>query len=48
MIARLQTPFVQVSPPGIGIVPPARNFADSPETAVTVGSAKVRATPCCS
>ncbi len=39
---------VQVSLFGIGIVPPARNFADSPETAVTVGSASVRATPCCS
>ena len=30
----------------IGIVPPARNFAVSPETAVTVGSASVWATPC--
>ena len=30
---------------GMGIVPPARNFAVSPETAVTVGSASVWATP---
>src|SRR3984957_21275463 len=30
----------------IGIVPPARNFAVSPDTAVTVGSASVWATPC--
>src|SRR5579864_7776392 len=30
----------------MGIVPPARNFAVSPETAVTVGSASVWATPC--
>ena len=48
MMPSLQAPPGQVSPFGIGIVPPARNFADSPETAVTVGSARVRATPCCS
>src|ERR1700733_8370741 len=30
----------------MGIVPPARNLAVSPETAVTVGSASVWATPC--
>src|ERR1700722_5451112 len=30
----------------MGTVPPARNFAVSPETAVTVGSASVWATPC--
>ena len=40
-----QTPSEQFSPLGMGIVPPARNFALSPETAVTVGSAKVCATP---
>src|ERR1700733_1285520 len=30
----------------MGTVPPARNFAVSPDTAVTVGSASVWATPC--
>src|SRR5665213_3659069 len=35
----------QVSPDGTGIEPPARNLALSPETAVTVGSASVLATP---
>src|SRR5271163_3935859 len=30
----------------MGTVPPARNLAVSPETAVTVGSASVWATPC--
>src|SRR5579863_10613021 len=39
---------VQVSLDGIGIVPPARNLARSPEMAVTVGSASVWATPACS
>ena len=41
-----KTPAVQVSPLGIGIVPPAMNLALSPETAVTFGSASVWATPC--
>ena len=41
-----QTPAVQDSLLAIGIVPPAMNLALSPETAVTVGSASVWATPC--
>ena len=40
------TPAEHDSPLTIGTVPPARNFALSPETAVTVGSASVWATPC--
>ena len=38
-------PLLHDSPLTIGIVPPARNLALSPETAVTVGSASVWATP---
>ena len=41
-----QTPPVQDSLLGIGMVPPAMNLALSPETAVTVGSASTCATPC--
>src|SRR5690349_24240664 len=39
---------VQLKPAGTGNSPPARNFADSPEIAVRLGSASVRITPDCS
>jgi hypothetical protein len=35
----------QVTPVGIGNSPPEINVADSPETAVRLGSARVRTTP---
>src|SRR5579885_1635652 len=44
-LATTTVPVVQLRPLAIGIVPPARNFADSPDIAVTVGSARMRATP---
>src|SRR5215217_6111 len=41
----VQRPRSQSSLRGIGISPPAVNFADSPEIAVKVGSASTRDTP---
>ena len=39
---------LQLRFPGTGICPPAVKFADSPEIAVRVGSARTRETPACS
>src|SRR5208282_5288393 len=41
----VQPDDVQVDGPGIGISPPTVSFAFSPDTAVTVGSARTRVTP---
>ena len=35
----------QIDGPGIGIAPPTVSFAVSPDTAETVGSARMRETP---